>query len=621
MNEPDAIAEFSGRADRYANRLVRRITMIAVCLAAAMWGFIGWLVWSGQQSALANARVAGRNLAAAFAVELTHTVDRLDGAMEAIIARMPINQDGTPRLRDLRLWDDEFRQLAYPAQYIGLIGTDGKLIFSNNRVKAGPTGSDPVDLSEFEHFRIQRDRRDTGLYISVPVTSRSTGGKMLYFSKRIESPDGMFCGVLVFVVPPLELTRMHERIDLGEHGLLAIIGTDDVIRVRVSRDHPDGSIGLGFSVHGAPWPDHVPPGGFGNYIRSGAVDPVERLFSYQRLDKYPLIVNVGLDTADILRDGRSERWILMAIGVGMTVLVTGLASLLVREMRRRIARDAQLAAERIRLELARARIQQEQAKLSHANAELTEALQKAEAANQTKSRFLANMSHELRTPLHAIIGFSELIQDRVPRTGGDTVIGEFANDILASGRHLLELINAILDISKVESGTERLVETSVRIADEVRASVVSVAGRARERGVRVVLAIPADLPNLRADQTKIRQILINLMSNAVKFTASGGEIEVAAKIEPDGAMTVSVKDTGIGMSPEEVEVALQPFGQVDNSLARSHEGTGLGLPLAHRLAELHGGGLRIDSTKSSGTTVHVWMPRERVELKDGSDRS
>ena len=612
MSETESIEAFTNRSNRHAGRLIRKILAIAMGIAALMWLFIAGLIWSERQSALNHGLITGRNLAAAFAVELTHTVDRIDGAMDAIIHRMPINTDGTPRLEELNQWSNDFSLLAHPAKYLGLAGAGGKLIFSNNSRQTGPNGSSPVDLSDREHFRIHRDHSDAGLYISVPLAGRVAEGKLLYFSKRIEFRDGTFSGVLIFVVPPIELARMRDRIDLGNRGSLAVVGTDDIVRVRVSSDSPDGSTGLGVSVRGAPWPENIPPDGFGNYTRTSLLDTVARQFNYRRLERYPLIVSVGLGLDDLLGEARDHAWILGAIGVGMTGLVFGLAQLLVREIRRRILRDVQLAAERGRLETARLQIQDDQAKLSHANAELVMAVERAEAANQAKSRFLANMSHELRTPLHAIIGFSELIQDRVPQTRGDSTIGEFATDILASGRHLLELINTILDLSKVESGTEQLSDRPVKAIDEIRASVISVAGRARERGLQIGLDVPNDLPPLRADATKLRQILINLMSNAVKFTNAKGRITVSAGIETDGRMRISVRDTGIGMNPDEIEVALQPFGQVDNSLARRHEGTGLGLPLALRLAELHGGTLRVDSVKGQGTTVHVWMPKERV---------
>ncbi len=610
--DQEDIGGFADRANRHSGRVVRKILGIASVVAALMWLFIGWLIWSERESALAHNRIDGRNLAAAFAVELTHTLDHIDGAMDAIIGRMPVNPDGSPKFEELVQWSRDFALLARPARYIGLIDKQGMLVFSNNYSHTGPHGESTVSLKDREHFTIHRDHLEYGLYISPPLAGRVAEGKMLFITKRIQTADGKFGGVLAFLVPPVELTRMREHIDLGQRDALAVIGTDGIVRVRVSADHPDGEVGLGASVRGAPWPENVPQGGYGTYSRPGVLTPVERLFSYRRLERYPLIVNVGLDLDDILGEARRHVWVLGAIGIAMTVLVFGLAILLVREIRRRILRDVQLAAERGQLEAARARILLEQTKLSHANTELLGAVEKAETANQAKSRFLAHMSHELRTPLHAIIGFSELIQDQVPRTGAPAAIGEYATDILTSGRHLLELINAILDISKVESGTDQLVDARLRVADEIHTSLIAVAGRARDRQIKIDLRVPEALPTLRADATKLRQVLINLMSNAVKFTEPGGAVTVSAAIADDGGMQIAIRDTGIGMTPAETEIALQPFGQVDNSLARAHEGTGLGLPLALRLVELHGGQLQIESVKGTGTTVTVWLPPERV---------
>jgi two-component system, cell cycle sensor histidine kinase PleC len=616
---PREQADYIRRAHRHSRRLVRKIVILAAVIAALMWIFIGLLILSERGSGLQSGLNEGRNLAAAFAVELTGTIDHIDGAMNVIIHRMPIDAEGKPRTEELSRWAADLGELAAPARYLTVLDANGKVIFSTNPARDHPADATIDDLSDRLHFRIHKDHPEYGLYISEPLTSRAVPEKMIYFTKAIIGHDGTFRGVLALTVPPVELTRVHETVDLGERGVLSIVGIDDIVRIRVSADHPEGEVGLGESIRGStPWPENVPAGAFGAYYRSGDVTTIDRQYSYRRLERYPLIVNVGLDVADLLAEARKQAWILCAIGVGMTTLVFGLAVLLVRELRRRIARDVELTVERGRVEAARVRIQEEQTKLSRANAELVAAVDRAEAANQAKSRFLANMSHELRTPLHAIIGFSELIHDQSTIGGKTTTIGEFAADILASGRHLLELINTILDISKVESGTERLVESIVNIPDEARASLIAVAGRARARDIKIGMSVPDDLPAVRADATKLRQILLNLMSNAVKFTEAGGEVSLTAAIAPDGGLELTVQDNGIGMTPREIEIALEPFGQVDSSLSRTHEGTGLGLPLAQRLTELHGGSLRIESTKGKGTTVHVLLPKDRVGAQHGA---
>ena len=232
-------------------------------------------------------------------------------------------------------------------------------------------------------------------------------------------------------------------------------------------------------------------------------------------------------------------------------------------------------------------------------------------ANRTKSDFLANVSHELRTPLNAILGFSDLMRQCAFGDPGP-IYRDYAGNIHDSGRHLLDLINDILDVSVIEAGRLTLQEETVPVADVTEAAVRLVRVRAAEGRVRIADGTRDSRLSLRADRRRLKQVLVNLLSNAVKFTPEGGEVAVAVAVAGDGAPTLTVQDTGIGMTAADVARALERFGQVDSGMARTHEGTGLGLPLTKALVEAHGGTLAIDSTPGVGTTVTVRFPAERV---------
>jgi signal transduction histidine kinase len=236
--------------------------------------------------------------------------------------------------------------------------------------------------------------------------------------------------------------------------------------------------------------------------------------------------------------------------------------------------------------------------------------EKLREASKAKSDFLASISHELRTPLNAIIGFSELIRDAVAGPL-DARYRAYGADINESGRHLQNIINDILDISKIERGRLDLRDEVVSIADTIEACRRIVEPMAADAGVSLMIENSAALPLIHSDQLRFRQILLNLMSNAVKFTPAGGRVIVSAGIEPDGPV-IAVKDTGIGMKEADIALALEPFRQIDGALSRRFTGTGLGLPLAKALAELHGGRLDIESVPGIGTTVRIRLPAARI---------
>ncbi len=258
------------------------------------------------------------------------------------------------------------------------------------------------------------------------------------------------------------------------------------------------------------------------------------------------------------------------------------------------------------------RVEERTLELSREVVERKRAEEQANLANRTKSDLIANMSHELRTPLNAIIGFSETMKGEIFGSVGSDKNREYLIDIHQSGQHLLELINDILDVSAIEADALELHEENVNLGNIVKASIRIINPRAATGQVTIISSIDPETPLIFMDERRGKQILLNLLSNAVKFSPKGGEVSVSAWTNDDGSLAVAIADNGIGMTKEDVTLALSFFGQVDSGLDRKHEGTGLGLPLTRGLIELHGGTLEIKSEEASGTIVTVTFPKERV---------
>jgi len=300
---------------------------------------------------------------------------------------------------------------------------------------------------------------------------------------------------------------------------------------------------------------------------------------------------------------------LIAMGVAAATLIIVAIGLAGAVIDRGLAKRNE--AEAVRLRAYVAQLESTQKELENTTFELKRALTHADAANSAKSRFLATMSHELRTPLNAIIGFSELLASEVYGKLGDSHYRDYAQDIHDSGKHLLGLINDVLDISKLDAVTIETYREPTDLPDLLRKAVQMMQPQAERAGVTLVEAYDTTLPAMRTDERRLRQVLLNLISNAIKFTGKNGTVTISSYRQGAG-LAISVSDTGIGIAPDDIPKAMENFGQVESGWSRNYEGSGLGLPLSKRLVELLGGSFVLESKLGVGTHVIVSFPPDRL---------
>jgi signal transduction histidine kinase len=598
-------------------KTIRTIVIVIGILVLTMWATVGFSVVTERQGALSDARSEGHNLMIAFREEVAYILRGVEGEMNLLADRMRREGSGF----DLYTWGQENVLIAPGVAQATIIDPNGKL--TKTTLEAHPSST---DLGDREHFRVHLDGKFHGLFIGKTVVGRISGVPILPISLRVDAPGGAFLGVLVVLISPGALTTLHKSIDLGRHGVMTLSGLDDIMRARFAPDSPDGTVGIGRSIAGGPRPAVVEEEGEGWFLRTSLMDGIPRLYNYGRVGKYPLVVTVGLDLKQELAAWRWHAAIIVMIALGATLLLTGLAAYLIREIRIRAARDVALAEERDKLQETnivldgeRTKLQEtnialdeERTKLQETNIALVVSRERAECASLAKSQFLANMSHELRTPLNAIIGFSEMLTAGIPGRLNSRQKG-YVENIHEGGGLLLRVINDVLDLARIDAGTLQLSEDEgVDLGRIATSCIVLVRQRATVGGVHLSLEIEDQVPLLVADSTRLTQILLNLLSNAVKFTDPGGSVVLAIGRAENGGVELRVRDTGSGMTAAEIEVALETFGQVDGGLARRHNGTGLGLPLARLLTQAHGGSLVVESEKGRGTTITVSLPAARV---------
>jgi hypothetical protein len=325
----------------------------------------------------------------------------------------------------------------------------------------------------------------------------------------------------------------------------------------------------------------------------------------------------GMTAVHFIPDGSVAAGHLNMDPFALAVVVAASAAFIVSQgmvvavLDRHLAMRARGEAARMRAHIAE--LESAQTAMQKTSADLGVALDKAAEASRSKSAFLASMSHELRTPLNAEIGFSDAMRAELFGPLSARYKG-YAADIQQSGSHLLALINDVLDLSRLEASQAVLQEEKFDIAELIEEVMRMMGPQAGKAGLNLQADVAPELPVLRADRSRIKQILINLAANAIKFTPEGGQVRLAAH-RTASALSLIVSDTGIGIAQEDIPRAMERFGQVDSSLARKYEGTGLGLPLSRQLAELHGGQLILGSAPGVGTTVTVTLPRDRLVLR------
>jgi len=583
-------------------RTIRAIIIAIGILIVAMWTAIAFSVVTARQQALDAAASQGRNLMIAFREEVATILRGVEGETNLLAEKLRRERGSL----DLYIWGRENLVASHGISQATIIGPDGMIRSTTLEPHTRET-----DLSDRPHFRVHLDGKFKGLYIGPSIIARTSGLPGLPISRRVDAEDGTFLGVLVVLISPGALTTLHKSIDLGAHGIMSLTGLDNIIRARFARNSPDGTVGLGASIAGGR-PAVLEDNAEGSFVRVSVMDGITRLYSYGRVGNYPLVVTIGLTLDRALAAARWYAAMIGMIALGATLLLVGLAAYLIHEIRIRATKEAELAAERTKLLITNVALGDERTKLQETNVALTASTQRAEAASMAKSQFLANMSHELRTPLNAIIGFSEMLTAGIPGRLNSQQLG-YVEHILAGGGLLLRVIDDVLDLARIDAGKLQLRdEEGIDLGRIAEACIALVREQANAGGLRLSLEFEDRMPLLIVDPGRLTQILLNLLSNAVKFTDSGGSVILAIRHAKNGGVALEVRDTGLGMSAAEIEVALEPFGQVDGSLARRHTGTGLGLPFARQLAELHGGSLHVDSEIGGGTTVTVTLPAARV---------
>lgn len=529
------------------------LCIFALAIIGAVWGLAIEELAHARANFLSNAEHDATTLARVFEEHSLRSIESADQAAKFL--RYEFQQKG--RSLDLQALQSSGVLEGDIFNLFSVVGPDGYVALSSK-----PFGH--VDLRDREHVRVHRDRATDEIFISKPVRGRVSGKWSMQITRRISNPDGAFGGVVVVSVDPFYFTHFYESARLGPHSVVTLIGDDGIVRAR----RVDGEDQIGQDLSTSKHFSEIRQRQSGTFSDTSMVDGRERIYAFRRLESFPMTVVVGIDTADALQPFERLKAHLMTQATITTFVVLACIALLLLLVHR-----------------------------------LTNSREQAVAANAAKTEFLSKMSHELRTPLNGILGYAELLSADIR----DDEQRSFARLIHQSGTHLLSLLNALLNLSKIEAGEVELNVSTENVRGLLRRAISAHRSSALRKSLRLDIDIAPDVPLFIAcDRDKVLQVLNNLLHNALKFTEKGGvRIDVSRQ---GGALMFRVTDSGIGI-PEEIQSAIfQKFFQAENGYARSSDGTGLGLAIVKELVKLMGGEVFLQSVAGKGTTFSFTLP-------------
>lgn len=680
--------------------------LLGLCAIVVLWAGIYHSLTVEREQALQGAVHNTANLSRAFEEHIVRSIKAIDQTM--LYARDSYSKN--PAGFDIAAWAKNVQFLTDLTFQISLIDKDG-IFLGSNIARAG----ERIDLSDREHFRVQRasGARDE-LFISKPVLGRISNKWSIQMTRKILGPDGSFAGVFVISLDPQYLSRFYDSVDIGAKGVVALVGTDGIVRARAAA----GNSEIGQSLVGGRLLEAFARQPEGTYEAASAIDGIRRVYAYRAVRGYPLMVSVGIARSEVMAGSVANRRVYIVMGTVLTLLLLIVMAIIVR-------REAGLLATREKLRASEARYAQK-SRLLEATLEnmsqgimmvdaerrvqvcnhraieklglppdlmathplfddvlrwqweqgefgtdggdvetwlrdfvlaggisnqphayertrknglvlefrstplqdggvvrtytdvtprketervLRDARDEADRAARAKSEFLAMMSHEIRSPLNGLLGIIELLgETRLEAEQAQMV--ELAKDSAAS---LLGIVNDVLDLSKIEAGAVAMAPEPTAIHELVRALMKPHALSAAHKDLDLRHDLTADVPDwIAIDPLRLRQILGNLLGNAIKFTRPGGTValDVSTGSMPSGAagLVFAVSDTGIGMAPEVLQRLFEPFSQADASTTKNYGGTGLGLSISRRLARQLGGDIDVASEPGRGSSFSLTIP-------------